>query len=210
MTERLLDHDASVGGQPRLGQPFDHGPEQKRRNLEVEDRVLRGPDRLADALIGFGLAEVALHVGESRGEALEDLIVDRLAGPLDRRARAIDELLDGPVIDRNADDRAVDQAPPLEPVQRAERHHLREVTGDPERDEHVCRLVRACRRRTAVRLSIRRNCHVRSPHLPGVRRWSAVVHRDWKRYGPTPAPSSPGLDETPRSSPSASGLASAA
>ena len=55
VAERLLDDDAGVGGQSRLGQALDHGREQKRRDLEVEDGPLRGRDRLADALVGVGV-----------------------------------------------------------------------------------------------------------------------------------------------------------
>ena len=52
-------------------------------------------------------------------------------------AGSLDELVDGPVVDRHADDRAVQQTPPLEPVQRPERHHLGQVAGDPEDHEYV-------------------------------------------------------------------------
>jgi hypothetical protein len=47
-----------------------------------------------------------------------------------------------PVVDRNADDRAVEQPAPLEAVERPERHDLREITGDPEGHEDVSARVR--------------------------------------------------------------------
>ena len=72
-------------------------------------------------------------------KSLEDVFVELLARTDDRLARALDELLHGPVVDGDADDRAVEQPPQLEPIQRAERHHLREIAGDPEDDEDIGR-----------------------------------------------------------------------
>ena len=41
VAEGLLDHDARVLGQARIGQALDHHAEQRRRDLEVEDRAPR-------------------------------------------------------------------------------------------------------------------------------------------------------------------------
>ena len=124
-------------GQARLGQPLDDHPEQRRRDLEVEDGAARVLDRLGDALVGAVVAEVAGQVGQPRREAVEDLVVDRLAAVLDALARVLAQVVDGPVVDRHADDRAVQQAAALQPVERVERHHLGEVAGDAEDHEHV-------------------------------------------------------------------------
>ena len=48
VAERLLDDDARVLGQPCLGEPADDRGEERRRDLEVEDRELRVLDRLGD------------------------------------------------------------------------------------------------------------------------------------------------------------------
>ena len=69
VTERLLDDDAGVLGQVRVVQALDHGAEQERRDLEIEDGLLRAPERRRDALVGCGVAKVALHVGEPSGES---------------------------------------------------------------------------------------------------------------------------------------------
>ena len=135
--EGLLHHDARRLGQARAGQPLDHHPEQGRRDLEVEDRAARVPDRRGHALVGPVVAEVAGDVGQPRGEAVEDLVVDRLAAVLDALAGVLAQILDRPVVDRHAHDRAVQQAALLQPVQRVEGHHLREVAGDAEDDEYV-------------------------------------------------------------------------
>ncbi len=137
--ERLLDDDARGLRQAGLGEPLDDPAEEERRDLEVEDRQLGAVDRLADALVGRGVAEIARDVLQARREALEDRLVELLAGADDRLARPLDELVHRPVVDRHADHRAVEQPALLEPVQRAERHHLREIAGDAEDDEDVGR-----------------------------------------------------------------------
>ena len=137
MTEGLLYDDARVLRQAGFGQSFDHHPEQRRWDLEVEDRAVRVLDQPREPLVGGGVAEVAGQEGKSPGEALEHGLVDRLAARFDRAARALAQILDRPVIAGDAHDRAVEQAAALEPVERMERHHLRKVAGDAEHDEHV-------------------------------------------------------------------------
>ena len=135
--ERLLHDDPRSRRQPGVCQPLDDPAEQKGRDLEVEDRGLGALDRLADPGVGRGVSEVPLDIGEPRGETLEHRRVELFPGADDRLARPLDELLDRPVVDRDPDDRALDQAALFQPVQRAERHHLRQVAGDSEDDEHV-------------------------------------------------------------------------
>ena len=135
--ERLLHDDARVLGQTGARQSLDDHPEQRRRDLQVEHRLLLALDRLADALVRGVVGEVARHVRHALGQAGEDLLVELLTGGDDRRARPVDELVVGPVVDGDADDRAVEQLALLEPVQRPEGHDLRQVAGDPEDHEHV-------------------------------------------------------------------------
>ena len=141
VAERLLDDDAGRPRQPRLRQPLHDPAEQERRDLEVEDRQLRVPERVADPLVGGVVVEVPRDVGEARREAPEDVLVELLAGADDRLARARDELVDRPVVGRHAEDGAIEQAAALEPVERAEGHHLRQVARDPEYREPVRRLA---------------------------------------------------------------------
>ena len=144
--ERLLDDDPRALGQAGLRQTLDHGAEQERRDLEVEDRRERVADLPRQARERLLVAEVAGHVREPGRETVEHLRVDGLARALDRRSRVLAQVADGPVVDGHADDRAAQQAAPLEPVQRAEGHHLGEVAGDAEHDEHVGRLPVVARR----------------------------------------------------------------
>ena len=133
----LLDHDPSALRQPSLGQPLDDGAEEEGRYLEVEDRGARPLDLGSDALEGPGVREVAGHIGEPCGQPIEDLLVQRLPRALDRVTSALAEIVHGPVVDRHPDDGTVEQAAALQPVQRAECHHLGEIPGDPEDDQHV-------------------------------------------------------------------------
>ena len=57
-------------------------------------------------------------------------LVELLAGTFDARARVVPELLDRPIVHRDADDRAVEQLAHLQPVQGAERHDLRQVARE--------------------------------------------------------------------------------
>ena len=150
VAERLLDDDRAWLGETGVGQALDDRAEQERRDLEVEHRLLGALDRRAHPFVGGGVAEVALDVGQPGGEAVEHLLVDRLAGAHDRLAGVVPELVVGPVVDRHPDDRAREQPRALEAVQRSEGHHLGQVARDPEDHEDVRRLrlpslVRGCR-----------------------------------------------------------------
>jgi hypothetical protein len=138
VAERLLDDDAGRARQPRLSKALHDPAEQERRDLEVEDRQRRVPERVGDPPVGRGVAEVPRDVGQARREALEDVLVERLAGAQDRLARALDQALGGPVLGRHAEDRAIEQAAPLQTVERAEGLHLRQVARDPEHRQPVC------------------------------------------------------------------------
>ena len=139
VAERLLDDDpARSSSRPASREPLDDSAEEERRDLEVEDGLLRARDRLGDALVRGRVAEVALDVGEPLGEAGRTP-PRRAVSPVPTIdvACPLDELVDRPVVDGDPDDRAVEQPALLEPVQRPERHHLGQVAGDPEDHEHV-------------------------------------------------------------------------
>jgi hypothetical protein len=153
--EGLLDDDAGVLDEAGSGQPLHHGAEQERRDLEVVDRAPLPVEHPGETLERLGIGEVPGDVGHPRREALEDLLVDRLPGALDRTARVCAQVLDGPVVDSDADDRTGQQAAPLQAVQRPERHDLREITCDAEAHEGVgaagrIALHRASRRARSV------------------------------------------------------------
>jgi hypothetical protein len=137
MAEGLLHHHPGPAGQARVGQALDHGAEQERWDLQVEDRGRRLPDGGADALVGGRVTEVAGQVRQPPGEALEHRLLQRLAGRLDRLTGVLAQVLGGPVVDRDANDRAGEQTAALQPVEGAEGHHLGQVAADPEDHQHV-------------------------------------------------------------------------
>jgi hypothetical protein len=108
VAERLLHDDAGVLGQARVREAADDHAEERRWDFEVEDGELRALDLLGHASIGRRVREVAVDVREPGGEALEDGLVKRLARRDDRVACAIDQMLERPVVERDADDRTVE------------------------------------------------------------------------------------------------------
>jgi hypothetical protein len=141
VTKGLLDDDPRVLRQSGLRQALDHRAEEKRRDLEVEDRELGSVDCLGDPLVGRRVGEITRDVGEPLGEAVEHLRLDLLARTLDRRPSTFLQIVDRPVVHRDSDDRAVEEAAPLEAVEGHESHHFRQVARDPEGHEHVSRLT---------------------------------------------------------------------
>src|SRR5262249_39066804 len=93
------------------------------------------------------VAKVAGNVRKALRQTAEDVFVELLARADDRLTGALDELVDRPLVDGDAEDRTVEQAALLEPVERAEGHHLGEVARDPEDHEMVGRSGLGARRR---------------------------------------------------------------
>ena len=138
VAERLLHHHPGVLGEAGVVQLPHHLAEEKRRDLQVEHRLLRGPHRGLDLAVGGRVVEVAADVVEPRCEPLEDVLLDGLAGRCDHLAGVLTQLLGAPVVHGHADDGAIEQLALLQPVERVERHHAGEVAGDAEDDEDVC------------------------------------------------------------------------
>ena len=142
MAERLLDDDARVRRQAGLGEALD---DPCRRGTAGSRGRRPGARRRSIASATRSYVAASREVARARRRAAprsasNTVSSSCLAGAHDRLAGALDELVDRPVVDRDADDRAVEQPALLEPVQRAERHHLRQVAGDPEDHEDVRRL----------------------------------------------------------------------
>lgn len=93
VAERLLNNYAPGLCEAGLGQPLDHSSEQKRRDLEIEDGASRLADRARDALISSLITKVAADLGQPAGEPVTDVVIDRLAAPLNRRLGMAAEVL---------------------------------------------------------------------------------------------------------------------
>ena len=81
--------------------------------------------------------EVAADVAELGREPVEHLVVEVLAGLLDRVAGAAAKIVVGQVLARHPEHGHVEQPAPLEPVERAERLLPGQVAGYPEDDQGV-------------------------------------------------------------------------
>ena len=138
--ERLLDDDPRICRHARFRQAADDRSEERRRNLEVEDWGLHALDRLRDLGVGCVVREISMVVREPLREPSEHLLVELLSRADDRVARTLNELLQRPVVECDADDRTVEEPALLESVERVEGHHLREVARDSEDHEDVGRL----------------------------------------------------------------------
>jgi hypothetical protein len=147
MPERLLHHDARRRGEPDLRQSLDHRGEQEGRDLEVEDRIGRPLEGSGHTAVGGLLGEVTLHVAQAGGQSGEDLLVKLLARADDGRPRPVDQLAQRPVVHRHSHDRAGQKSSSFEAIQRPERHHPREITGDSEDDEDIGGLAHVVRGR---------------------------------------------------------------
>ncbi len=65
------------------------------------------------------------------------MFVDLLAGGGDRLAGVVSQLLDRPIVSRDADDRTLEPTMAREPVERLKGLLFRQVAGDPENHQGV-------------------------------------------------------------------------
>ena len=146
--ERLLDRHSAPGREVRGTQLLDDGPEEGRRDLKVEERMLRALHMGGQSGVEAGIREVATDVGHALGEAREHGLVDRLPRCLehcvDRVAGHLPQVGVAHVVGGNPDHRHVEQSTLLQVIQRRQGHLVGQVSGDAE-DDQVVRL-RSARR----------------------------------------------------------------
>ena len=124
VAERLLDHHAGVRW-CRLARASssDDLAEQRRRYLQVEHRRVFAFDRRASLLVGLRVGEVTGDHRKSLCEAAKtSSSIFSPAVSIELRAWSTSRLR--PVVECDADDRAVEQPAALQPVERPERHLL--------------------------------------------------------------------------------------
>jgi hypothetical protein len=93
--------------------------------------------RGSDTPVGGRIGEITLNVREACRETIEHRRFDRFPAGRDRAPHVPTQIGDRPVVDRHTKDRTPQQTSTLEPIQRPKRHLLREITRDPEHDEHI-------------------------------------------------------------------------
>ena len=138
MSERLFHHDPGVLGEAGAGEAVHDPAEQRGRDLQIEHRVAASTDGCGDLLIGPRIGEIAGHHGQPSCEPGEDVVVHRFAGGLDGGPGMLAQGVGGPVVESDADDRAIEQTAPLQAVQRPERHLPGQVPGDAEDHQNIC------------------------------------------------------------------------
>ena len=86
VAERLLDHDPRTVGELLFGEPSHDGAEQVGWDLQVEQRMVGGADRLMQPVDRVGIVQIAGHVPQPPQEPVERVGVDDADAVLDRRA----------------------------------------------------------------------------------------------------------------------------
>ena len=135
--EGLFDHQPRALGKPGLVQPLDHGGEHRGRDGEVEERVFGGAERGFEPRETPGLAVVARDVAQPVGEPVEGGTVDLAQMGFYPVAGAGGELVGAPIVERDADDRALEVAARLHPVERGKDHLVGEIAGGAEDHQRV-------------------------------------------------------------------------
>jgi hypothetical protein len=142
VAERLLHHDPRSGGEVGMGKSLNHRAEHRGWDLKVKDGTVPPLDRLGDSVIGLWIPDITRDHRQALCEAVEYLVVDRLAGVLDGMPRVVTQRRRGPVVARYADDRAVEQVAALQSIQRAKGHLFRQISADTKDHQNIGRRVR--------------------------------------------------------------------
>ena len=135
--EGLFDHQPRALGKPGLVQPLDHGGEHRGRDGEVEERVCGGAERRLETGETARVAVIAGDVAQPVSEPGEHRIIDGAQMGLDPVAGAGGEFLGGPIVQSDADDRALEGAARLHPVERGKDHLVGEIAGGAEDHQRV-------------------------------------------------------------------------
>ncbi len=137
VAERLLDHDPAPAGPARAGDALGDAPEQRRRDLQVEQHPLAGADLCGHGLVRRVVAQVPVDVTE-QAEHLRRRRARRVhVAPLQRGGRVVAELLQAPAALGHPDHRDVKRPAPDQPHQRRKRLQLCQVAGCPEDHQRV-------------------------------------------------------------------------
>ena len=139
--EGLLDGDPTVAREVGSAELLNHGAEERRRDLEIEERA-------ADALhvgrqpgVEARIREVAAEIGHALRQTGQNSLVDDLPRGrhhrMDRIARHGPKVLITHVIAGDADHGHREEPPLLQVIERRKRHLVGEVAGDPEDHQRV-------------------------------------------------------------------------
>ena len=135
--ERLFDDDAAALGEAGVTDVVDDGREQARAESPGSARAVHSPRARRAGWRTCAGRRSASDVADQSAEPLPGLGVEAVAASLDALARTLAQLLEVPVLARDADDRDVEITRLDHPLQRREDLLESEVAGGAEEDERV-------------------------------------------------------------------------
>ena len=139
--KRLLDDDAPALCKAHVAEVVDDRREQLRRDCEVVDRARRRPERVAQRDIGPRIVVGAPDIADERRKLLVSRGIESLRAGHEAVPHALVELLSGPVLTCDADDRHLQLVRLDHALQRRNDVLERQVPSDPEDDNRVALLA---------------------------------------------------------------------
>ena len=117
---------------------MNYAREERRRDLEIKERLMAIGQFAGKSLVERVVIEVPVDEAHPVGESLERLSVKIVNRTPDRFLRTLLHRFVVPVlISAHADDRTVKLASQLKPVEGPESHLFRKIPGDAENDQRV-------------------------------------------------------------------------
>ena len=136
-SEWLFDDQTSPFGETAIGDAGGNGGEERRRNSEVEDRMLGAPRLTSEFSKGRRVGVVASDVGHFGSETVERRLIPFLAGLSNRVSAVIAQIVVGPSLTGDPNDWNTQTASAFESVNGREQFLLGEISGGTKHDEEV-------------------------------------------------------------------------
>src|SRR3984957_16937672 len=116
---------------------FDHGPEQKRRDSEVESRSAGALERIVQRRKGFFIRVFTLDVAEKLIEHFHGRRIHAATVLIDARARPFFELVEREIVSRHADDGNIEGLAPNHGMQRGKDLFISKIARDTKEYQRV-------------------------------------------------------------------------
>ena len=132
-SERFLDNEAAIGGEPDSGKARGDVVEQRRGDRHEEHRQPGIAELLGDQVVDGWILVVTLDIAQVGTEPIDDRFVSALKDLTD----VIGESLVGPLAAGSADDGHVESALGCELVERRDQLLFCQVAGDAEQHQRI-------------------------------------------------------------------------
>ena len=136
-SEWLLDNDASMLGQVRGAESFDHCLEERGRNSEIVGRAPRAAQLLFYRRERVRVFIIPAHIPEQRQKMFEGTLVIDPARSLDAVRHPFVQALQTPLREGDADDRNLERASFHHRIECREDHLVGEIAGHTEDHQRV-------------------------------------------------------------------------